>query len=268
MHTNNKTIIKIYAISTTTENGLAGQSIVPAQNISINDTNNNPDILPNHHLILQLLECDGNPTNALKHAVGIITENMSNNKNENVIICPIIMGPPWSSFAIRTSPVLGAYNYGQISSSATSIVLSDNNLYPFSYRTVPSDALQGKALVELAKEFEWTKLGVIYFDDNYGINLSKVIVDTALKYDIKVLKTHYTLNDDTSFESVANFVKENKLYITIIISKAKDVSEMLKYFDNIGILGYPYYYIGVDSWFDSSDITRAGLQDRTKYFIG
>ena len=146
--------------------GLSGQTTVAAQNMSINDINNDQDILSNYSLRLESLESDGNPNDALRHAVDIITQNMDSTNAENTIICPIILGCPWSSMSIRTAAVLGAYYYGQISSSSTSISLMDTELYPFFYRTIPNDLLQGKALIELAKKLEWTKIGIVYFDGN------------------------------------------------------------------------------------------------------
>eukprot|EP01084_Bolivina_argentea_P138276 243480_1 len=265
----NKTTIKIYAISTTTDQGTTGSGIITTQKICMDDINNDPNILSNYHLQLKLLECDGVPTAALKHSVNIITENIeNNNNNENTIISPIILGCPWSSFSVRTAPVLGAYNFGQIASSATSTALSNTKLYPFFYRTIPSDALQGKAFIELAKKFGWTKLGVVYFDDNYGINLNKVIVDEASKYDIKIYSIHYTLDDPNTFSLVSQFVKQNKLYITVLIVKTKDLPPLFTEFEKIEILGYPWFYMGTDAWFDHVNIKKYNLTSKTQGFMG
>eukprot|EP01084_Bolivina_argentea_P174358 302042_1 len=232
---NNKTKIKIYAISTTTDKGITGRSIVPAQNISINDINNDPNMLSGYYLEFELLGCDGDPNNALKHAVDVVTTPIVNS-NTLELICPVILGCPWSSFSIRTAPVLGAYYHGQIASTATSVALSDTKSYPFFYRTIPNDALQGKALVELAKTFNWNRIGVVYFDDNYGFNLNKVIVDESKKYSIDVLSTHYSLLDIQSFSNVAEFIKLNKLYVTILIVKSRDLAQLLQNFNDIAIL--------------------------------
>ena len=142
--------------------------------MSIIDINNDSDILTNYTLQLELLESDGEPNSALQHAVDIITENTCNINTENTTISPIILGCPFSSMSIRTAAVLGAYHYGQISGGATSISLMDNELYPFFYRTIPNDSQQGKALIELARELGWTKIGVVHFDgmcDEYNFYL-------------------------------------------------------------------------------------------------
>ena len=47
---------------------------------------------------------------------------------------PIVLGCPWSSLSTITSPALGAFENGQISSGATSIALSDTSRYPHFYR--------------------------------------------------------------------------------------------------------------------------------------
>ena len=130
--------------------------------MSINDINNDPNMLSNYILQLELLECDGEPNNALQHAVDIITQNMDNNNAENTIICPIILGCPWSSMSIRSATVLNAYHYAQITSGAASSSLMDTELDPYFYRNISNTILRAKALLQLARKLGWTRIGVVY----------------------------------------------------------------------------------------------------------
>ena len=71
---------------------------------------------------------------ALLHALDII--ETASDKNDDKLYFPIIFGAPWSSISIAIAPLLSAFNMGQISSSATSIALSDINRYPYFHRSV------------------------------------------------------------------------------------------------------------------------------------
>ena len=52
------------------------------------------------------------------------------------ITSPITQGTPWSKFSVLTNPILGVFNMGQISASATSDDLSNTAKYPYFYRFV------------------------------------------------------------------------------------------------------------------------------------
>ncbi len=56
-------------------------------------------------------------------------------------------GCTWSSLSTIVSAAFGAFDMGQISSSATSISLSDTPSYRYFYRTIPSDALQTQGII-------------------------------------------------------------------------------------------------------------------------
>ena len=70
--------------------------------------------------------------------------------------------------------------------------------------------------------------------DDYGTNLKKVIEDEAKKYDIEVQPTQYFLNDPNSMSKVAEYLKANKLYTSIIISHKKDIGSLFTHFNDTG----------------------------------
>lgn len=56
----------------------------------------------------------------------------------------------------------------QVSCTSTSPALSDKIRYPMFLRTVPSDVHQTKAMAQLMVHYNWTWVGVVYEDDDYG----------------------------------------------------------------------------------------------------
>ncbi|CAF4196559.1 unnamed protein product [Rotaria sp. Silwood2] len=92
-----------------------------------------------------------------------------------------------------------------ISYAATDPDLSDRNVYPAFYRTVPSDSMAASAIVKLFIRFNWTSCIIIYQNDAYGFGGAKVmteafinnnlIVEHALVFDIATLRMRDNLKN-------------------------------------------------------------------------
>ena len=133
----------------------------------------------------------------------------------------------------------------QISESATSPALADNSKYASFFRTIGSDNLQGKRLVELCKEFGWKRIGVIYQNDNYGQNFNRVIGEEADNNGIEVHSRQYKVGDNTSINDSADFIQasntdEDPLYVTILIMQGRDIKTFIQRFES---KLYPYYFV-------------------------
>lgn len=61
----------------------------------------------------------------------------------------------------------------QISGASTSPVITDLEDNDFLFRTVPSDAFQGKALAEIAKDEGYQSLSVLHINNDYGLGLAE-----------------------------------------------------------------------------------------------
>lgn len=93
-----------------------------------------------------------------------------------------LIGP--NSSGIAEQIILNAakpHGVPMISPSATSPIFSDPaqvDTGGYFFRTVPSDALQGKLLAERAKQRGYKKLAVIHVVNSYGTGLAKVLEDS------------------------------------------------------------------------------------------
>eukprot|EP01084_Bolivina_argentea_P206702 352832_1 len=112
--------------------GTKGKSIVGAQWLATQELNNDPNILPNINLELNVYDSEGEISKALESTLQII--NSASQCTCNRTHFPIILGCPWSSLSTIVSQVSGASNIGQISSGATSISLSNTIQYKYFYR--------------------------------------------------------------------------------------------------------------------------------------
>eukprot|EP01084_Bolivina_argentea_P312811 541599_1 len=263
--------IILYKIETRTHKDLITQTH-KAQQHAIYDINNDSDILPNYIFEFVPLEASGDDEKAMEHAITISKMFSECNANNDSIISPIILGCPWSSFSVLTARVFNIYHLLQISSSATSPVLSGNRYTSF-FRTIANDILQGKALIQLCKHYKWQRIGVIYMNDNYGENFNKVIQQQAesvayANETIQVKSIAYIPDDIYSIEKAATFVAEHKLYITILIVQSADLPNMFLQFKILNVSGYPYFYLGVDAWMSNDVIRHEELHKFVQGYIG
>ncbi|XP_054460806.1 LOW QUALITY PROTEIN: extracellular calcium-sensing receptor-like [Anoplopoma fimbria] len=84
-----------------------------------------------------------------------------------------IVGDPFSTFSIATSDVIGLFNLPIVSYYATCSCLSDRQRFPSFFRTIPSDAFQVRAMIQILKRFGWTWAGLLVSDDDYGLHVAR-----------------------------------------------------------------------------------------------
>jgi branched-chain amino acid transport system substrate-binding protein len=84
-----------------------------------------------------------------------------------------IVGEVCSSATLAAAPVAEAAGVVMVSPSSTSPALTDAGDYLF--RTVPSDALQGDFGADLVSEMGYSKLAVLYVNDDYGVGFMEVL---------------------------------------------------------------------------------------------
>lgn len=68
----------------------------------------------------------------------------------------------------------------QISYTASCPCLSDRHQYPTFFRTMASDIYQAQAIAQLALRFNWTWIGAVVANNDYGHMAVKVLKDFAL----------------------------------------------------------------------------------------
>ncbi|XP_041796780.1 extracellular calcium-sensing receptor-like, partial [Chelmon rostratus] len=84
-----------------------------------------------------------------------------------------IVGDSFSTFSIATSNVLGLYKMPIVSYFSTCSCLSDRQRFPSFFRTIPSDAFQVHAMIQILKHFGWTWVGLLVSDDDYGLHVAR-----------------------------------------------------------------------------------------------
>ncbi|KAM9359527.1 extracellular calcium-sensing receptor-like [Symphorus nematophorus] len=84
-----------------------------------------------------------------------------------------IVGDSFSTFSIATSDVIGLFKLPIVSYFATCSCLSDRQRFPSFFRTIPNDAFQVRAMIQILKRFGWTWAGLLVSDDDYGLHVAR-----------------------------------------------------------------------------------------------
>ena len=96
---------------------------------------------------------------------------------------------------------------------------------------------------------------VVYANDVYGLYLSLDIQELGKLYNIHVAAIAIQYEDTMTYTYAAKQVKELKdKYIIVLMHNKGGIQGLLRAFKK-GLTGYPYYYLGVDAWLDSSAIS-------------
>eukprot|EP01084_Bolivina_argentea_P318399 552153_1 len=232
--------------------------------LAIQQINNNVSFLPGYIFELKVLDAQKDPQEALEKAL-TVTKYKSNSTH---IYFPLIIGPTWSSLCTSIAPILGIKHMGSISSGATSVVLSNTNKYPYFYRTIPTDALQVNGTIELCKRFGWTKIAVVYVNDAYGSYFSLGMQEMSINTSIDITSIAISNKETQTYQHAAKQISQLKIYVIVIVSHSD--AQLFDIFKAEGILGYPYYFLGTDAWFDTPTINKFKkiIIDDLQGFIG
>uniref|UniRef100_A0A672N3W8 Extracellular calcium-sensing receptor-like n=2 Tax=Sinocyclocheilus grahami TaxID=75366 RepID=A0A672N3W8_SINGR len=139
---------------------------------AIDEINKNPNLLPNITLGYHLYDNCVRLGMAFRAAISLISGTEKSFSNLNCTGPPPvigIVGDPSSTPSIAISSVLGLFRVPIVSYYATCSCLSDRKKYPSFFRTIPSDAFQVRAMIQILRHFGWTWVGLIYSDDDYGV---------------------------------------------------------------------------------------------------
>ncbi|XP_059187567.1 extracellular calcium-sensing receptor-like [Centropristis striata] len=144
---------------------------------AIDEINRNNNLLPNVTLGYSLYD------NCVKLGIGFRAAlSLTSGREQQFILDETCVGTPpvlgivgdsSSTRSIAISSVLGLYRVPMVSYFATCSCLSDRQKFPSFFRTIPSDAFQVRAMIQILKHFGWTWAGLLISDDDYGLHASR-----------------------------------------------------------------------------------------------
>ncbi|XP_037631640.1 extracellular calcium-sensing receptor-like [Sebastes umbrosus] len=144
---------------------------------AIDEINRNSNLLPNVTLGYSLND------NCINLGIGFRAAlSLASGQEEHFILDKTCVGTPpvlgivgdsSSTRCIAISTVLGLYRLPMVSYFATCSCLSDRQKFPSFFRTIPSDAFQVRAMIQILRRFGWTWAGLLVSDDDYGLHAAR-----------------------------------------------------------------------------------------------
>ncbi|KAG7507762.1 extracellular calcium-sensing receptor-like [Solea senegalensis] len=143
--------------------------------LAVEEINQNPVLLQNHTLGYKIFDSCGYPLTGQRAVLsmlnGVSEENSSMCTNASSLLA--VIGASGSSQSIVVSKILQTFRIPMISYASTCACLSDRQKYPTFFRVIPSDDYQVKAFAQLLVHFNWTWVGLLRGDNDYGLFAAK-----------------------------------------------------------------------------------------------
>ena len=180
---------------------------------------------------------------------------------EDDVPCDVIIAEIYSS---RTKTISFMGNLDKVvvtTGSATSDELDDVKKYPYFTRTVPGDSAVSLAAVKFLHDLKFTRVGVLYVNDEYGSAFMEGVVDAAKKMDVLPYTAPFDFNSGTG-ESVQNAIdllianSGNTINAFICVSFKDDFDAIIEKSMEKGLMG------GSNVWVYTDGVSPVDFSDR------
>uniref|UniRef100_A0A8C7JGN1 Olfactory receptor C family, q5 n=1 Tax=Oncorhynchus kisutch TaxID=8019 RepID=A0A8C7JGN1_ONCKI len=191
---------------------------------AVDEINRNPDLLPNITLGYKLYDNCQKLGVSLRAAMSLA----SGTEKEFFLdeTCsgspPVlgIVGDPGSTHSIAISSVLGLFRVPMVSHYATCSCLSDRGKYPSFFRTIPSDAFQVRAMIQILRRLGWTWVGLVFSDDDYGVHAARSFHSSLAESGGCVAYSQVLPKDNrpTELQRIVGEIKSSSARVVVVFS--------------------------------------------------
>uniref|UniRef100_A0A4W6DL83 G-protein coupled receptors family 3 profile domain-containing protein n=1 Tax=Lates calcarifer TaxID=8187 RepID=A0A4W6DL83_LATCA len=202
---------------------------------AIDEINRNSNLLPNVTLGYSLYD------NCNKLVIGFRAAlSLASGQEEQVILhetcvgtLPVlgIVGDSSSTRSMAISTVLGLYRVPMVSYFATCSCLSDRQRFPSFFRTIPSDAFQVRAMIQILKHFDWTWAGLLVRDDDYGLHAARSFQSDLGPYGGGCLAYTEILpwdNDPDELRRIVDVMKKSTARVVIVFAHESHMIDLME----------------------------------------
>ncbi|XP_071779921.2 extracellular calcium-sensing receptor-like [Centroberyx gerrardi] len=142
-----------------------------------------------------------------------------------------IVGDSSSTCSIAISSVLGLYKMPMVSYFATCSCLSNRQRFPSFFRTIPSDAFQVRAMLQILKWFGWTWAGLLVSDDDYGLHAARSFQSDLAQSGGGCLAYSEVLpwgNDPTEFRRIVDVMRKSTARVVIVFAHESHMIHLME----------------------------------------
>ncbi|NWR29649.1 TS1R3 protein, partial [Tachuris rubrigastra] len=225
---------------------------------TIDEINNSTSLLPGVTLGYDMYDTCFEPLVALQRSLLFLTRNGTTDMG---ILCnssdcqsrvTAVIGPHKSDLCLVTAKLFSSFLIPQVSYAASSEKLSNAEMYPSFYRTVPSDKNLVEAVVLLLNRFGWNWIATIASDDEYGQRAQELFLSTAGNNNICVafeglIPTDLSEpNAKKQLEDTINLINNTKVNIIVLFAFSLPAQALLEQSIKMGLS--KKVWIGTEAW--------------------
>uniref|UniRef100_A0A3P8S5W0 G-protein coupled receptors family 3 profile domain-containing protein n=1 Tax=Amphiprion percula TaxID=161767 RepID=A0A3P8S5W0_AMPPE len=142
-----------------------------------------------------------------------------------------IVGDSSSTRSIAISAVLGLYRVPMVSYFSTCSCLSNRQKFPSFFRTIPSDAFQVRAMIQILNHFGWTWAGLLVSGDDYGLHAARSFQsDLSLSGEgcLAYLEVLPWGNDPAEMRRIVDVMKKSTARVVIVFANEGHMINLMK----------------------------------------
>uniref|UniRef100_A0A8C6KDL3 G-protein coupled receptors family 3 profile domain-containing protein n=1 Tax=Nothobranchius furzeri TaxID=105023 RepID=A0A8C6KDL3_NOTFU len=204
--------------------------LAQAMRFAIEEINNSSDLLPEIFLGYKIYDTCGSNARSVQVALALL------NSNENVSAPSKACSRPAQVQAIM----------GEASSSpSTAIATAIGSFYiPLVSRTVEYDS----SLAHLVKHFDWTWVGAVRTNDDYGNNGMATFIENAqqlgicLEYSVAFFRT----DPIEKIQNIIDVIKASTSKVIVAFLSQADMDVIIHHFSKHNLTGYQW--VGTEAW--------------------
>ncbi|NXV02324.1 TS1R3 protein, partial [Cettia cetti] len=163
-----------------------------------------------------------------------------------------VIGPHQSDLCLLTAKLFSSFLIPQVSYGASSETLSNTELYPSFYRTVPSDKNLVEAVVLLLNQFGWNWVATVGSDDEYGRGAQALFLSVAATNNICIAFEGLIPTElaepsaKKQLEDTVRAINSTKVSVVVLFAYSLPAQALLEHSISMG-LGKKVW-VGTEAW--------------------
>ncbi|NXB34149.1 TS1R3 protein, partial [Eulacestoma nigropectus] len=225
---------------------------------AIDQINNSSSLLPGITLGYDMYDTCFEALVALQPSLLFLTRNGTTgigvlcNYTEYQPRVTAVIGPHKSDLCLVTAKLFSSFLIPQVSYGASSETLSNTEMYPSFYRTVPSDKNLVEAVVLLLNQFGWNWIASVGSDDEYGRGAQALFLSMAGNNNICIAFEGLIPTDlaepnaKKQLEDTVKLINSTKVNVIVLFAFSLPAQALLEHSIRMG-LGKKVW-IGTEAW--------------------
>ncbi|NXN40779.1 TS1R3 protein, partial [Rhinoptilus africanus] len=225
---------------------------------AIDQINNSTSLLPGVKLGYDMYNTCFEPLVALQPSLLFLTRNGTTgigvlcNYTDYQPRVTAVIGPHKSDLCMVTAKLFSFFLIPQVSYGASSEQLSNTELYPSFYRTVPSDKNLVEAVVLLLNRFGWNWIATVGSDDEYGRGAQGLFLSVAGNHSICIAFEGLIPTDladpkaQTQLEDTIKLINNTKVNTIVLFAFSQPAQALLEQSIRMGLS--EKVWIGTEAW--------------------